>query len=103
MKKVRMPAVDDYERYFKRALKEPAFRKALAEADEDPFLEAAYRLIALRKELGLTQNQLARKVGVSQQALARLESPNYKGHSLRSLHKIARACGMKLSLSFAKA
>ena len=101
MKKVRPPAADDHERYFKRALKEPAFRKALAEPDEDPFLEAAYRLIALREELGLTQKQLAKKIGISQQALARLESPNYKGHSLRSLHKIARACGKKLSIAFA--
>ncbi len=103
MKKVGVPAVDDYERYFKRALKEPAFRKALAEADADPFLEAAYRLITLREELDLTQSQLAKKVGISQQSLARLESPNYKGHSLRSLHKIALACDRKLSVSFDKA
>lgn len=103
MKKVRPRAADDHERYFKRALKEPAFRKALAEPDEDPFLEAAYRLITLREELGLTQKQLAKKIGISQQALARLESPNYKGHSLRSLHKIARACGKKLSIAFVTA
>src|SRR5471030_2077601 len=102
MKKVQSPTIDDYERYFKRALKEPAFRKALSEADDDPFLEAAYRLITLREELGLTQTQLAKKIGISQQALARLESPNYKGHSLQSLHRIARACGMKLSIGFIK-
>lgn len=103
MKIGKVSGVDDYERYFKRALKDPAFRKALAEADDDPFLEAAYRLITLREELGLTQSQLAKKAGMSQQAMARLESPNYKGHSLRSLHKIGRACGRKLSLSFDKA
>lgn len=103
MKKILLPAVDDYNRYFKRVLKEPAFRRALAEPDDDPFLEAAYRLITLREELGLTQTQLAKKIGISQQALARLESPHYKGHSLRSLHKIAQACGQKLSIRFVKA
>lgn len=86
--------------YKKRALKSPALRKALAEADDDPFLEVAYRLIALRDELGLTQAQLAKKIGISQQALARLESLRYKGHSLRSLHKIAQACGKLLQISF---
>jgi DNA-binding XRE family transcriptional regulator len=100
MKKTRPTTFEEYKA---RALKDPAYRRALSEPDDDPFLEASYRLIALRRELGLTQAALAKKVGVSQQALARLESLGYKGHSLRSLHKIARACGMKLRLRFAAA
>ena len=100
MKKMKLTT---YEDYMRRALKSPSFRKALAEPDEDPFLEVAYRLIALREKLGLTQAQLADKIGISQQGLARLESMNYKGHTLQSLNKIARACGKKLRINFVDA
>ena len=100
MKKTKLTTFDDYQR---RALKDPAFRKAMNEPDDDPFLEVAYRLIALRRGLGLTQAQLAKKIRVSQQALARLESLNYKGHSLQSLNKIAQACGKKLRIDFINA
>lgn len=100
MKKTKLTTFDEYK---KRALKDPAFRKTLGEPDDDPFLEVAYRLIALRRELGLTQAQLAKKINVSQQALARLESLSYKGHSLQSLNKIAQACGKKLQINFVKA
>lgn len=100
MKKMRLTT---FEEYHKRALKDPGYRKALEEPDEDPFLEVAYRLIMLREELGLTQAHLAKKIGISQQALARLESLNYKGHSLQSLYKIAQACGRKLRINFVKA
>ena len=97
MKKMKLTTHDEYK---KRALRSPAFRKALSEPDEDPFLEVAYRLITLRDELGLTQAQLAKKIGISQQALARLESPHYKGHSVQSLNRVARACGRLLQISF---
>jgi hypothetical protein len=101
VKKTKLTTFDEYK---KRALKDAGLRRALAEADDDPFLEVAYGLITMRRELGLTQAQLARKIpGTSQQALARLESLSYRGHSLRSLDKIARACGRKLKVSFVKA
>lgn len=93
----------EFSEYKKRALKNPGLRRALAEPDEDPFLETAYRLITLRDEKGWTQAELARKLGISQQAVARLESPNYKGHSLNSLHKIAKVYGKKLQIAFVPA
>lgn len=92
-----------FDDWMKQSLKRPSFRKALAEPDEDPFLEVAYRLITLRHELGLTQTQMAKKVGISQQGLARFESPNYKGHSLKSLHKIAQTFKKKLQIQFVDA
>lgn len=99
MKKIKLTTFDSYKR---QALKDPAFRIALQEPTDDPFLDVAYRLIMLRRELGFTQAQLARRIHISQQALARLESLTYKGHSLRSLEKIARACGRKLRIEFVK-
>ena len=100
MKKMKLTT---YEDFIRRALKSPSFRKALAEPDEDPFLEVAYRLITLREKLGLTQAQLAKKIGITQQGLARLESLSYKGHSLQSLNKIAQACGKRLQIQFVDA
>ena len=98
--KTRLLTFDDYK---KRALKDPRFRKALAGPSDDPFLDVAYSLITLRHEKGWTQAELARKIGITQQALARLESLSYKGHSLQSLLKIAKACGKKLQISFVPA
>ncbi|MEK7858223.1 MAG: helix-turn-helix transcriptional regulator [Elusimicrobiota bacterium] len=89
-----------YEQHLKRSLKDPGFRKVFAEPDDDIFLETAYQLITLRKKAGLTQAQLAKKLGVSQQAVGRLESMNYKGHSLATLQKIADVLHKKLRLQF---
>src|SRR5579864_5059006 len=92
-----------FQTYKKRALKDAAFRKAIEKSDDDPFLEVAYRLITLRKEKGWTQAELAKRIGLPQQAVARLESLNYKGHTLQSLLKIAKASGKKLKISFVPA
>jgi len=100
MKKMKLTTFDEW---MKRSLKSPSFRKALEEPDDDPFLEIAYRLIMLRRKMGLTQAELAKKVGISQQGLARLESLSYKGHSLQSLHKIAHGLGKKLRIQFVDA
>lgn len=100
MKKTKLTSFEDYK---KRALKDPDFRKEMREPDDDPFIEVAFRLISLRRELGLTQAQLAKKIHLPQQAVARLESLHYKGHTLQSLNKIARAFGKKLQISFVNA
>jgi DNA-binding XRE family transcriptional regulator len=100
MRKTRLTSFEEFK---KAALKEPGLRRALAEPDEDPFLEVAFRLVSLRRELGLTQAQLARRIGIPQQTLARLESLRYKGHSLKSLYKVAQACGRRLRIEFVPA
>lgn len=84
----------------RRALRDPAFRKAYEEPDDDPFLEIAHRLTALRLKRGLTQTQLARKVGTSQQAIARLERLDYRGYTLATLQKLAGALDRKLRVEF---
>lgn len=45
----------------------------------------------LRKRLGLTQTQLAKKIGSHQSVIARLEDADYEGHTLSMLKKIAAA------------
>lgn len=52
----------------------------------------------MREGAGLTQTELANKVGTSQFGIARLEDPEYTGHSLVMLERIAIACGVSLKL-----
>ena len=48
-------------------------------------------LISLRKERGLTQQQLAERLGSHQEAVARMERERYRGVSLERLVKVAEA------------
>jgi transcriptional regulator with XRE-family HTH domain len=52
----------------------------------------------MREDAGLTQAELARKVGTTQSVLARLEDAEYTGYSLTMLERFATACGVALTL-----
>ena len=89
----------DYRCWRSNALKAPAVRKALQE-DDDRAVGIALQLIRLRERNGWTQAQLARKLNTSQQAVARLESLDYAGYTLRVLERIAGAFHKKLRVQF---
>lgn len=89
-----------YEQWRKKALKDPGVRKALEAGSDDPFLNVAYQLLTLRRKAGLTQGQLAKAIGTSQQAVARLESLDYRGYSMGTLEKVAKAFHKKLQVQF---
>jgi predicted transcriptional regulator len=55
-----------------------------------------------REELELTQGQLAKRAGVSQQQIAKLEDPD-GNPTVATLEKIAIALGLRLELSFSAA
>ena len=55
--------------------------------------DVAVQLASLRKESGLSQKELAQRVGTSQQQISRLESPSYGGHSLSMLRRVAEVLG----------
>ncbi|MHC4607963.1 MAG: helix-turn-helix transcriptional regulator, partial [Planctomycetota bacterium] len=61
-----------------------------------------YRIHQLRKKLGLTQAELARKMRTKQQAIARLERGDYEGFTLRTLQRIAEATKTELVIDFRK-
>lgn len=58
--------------------------------------EVAREIRQLRTARGLTQKQLAEKVGTTQSVIARLEDADYAGHSLRMLRRIAEALDARL-------
>lgn len=76
---------------------DPEF-KAAYDALEDEFA-ALSALLKARKEAGLTQADVALRMGVSQPVLARIESSLGKrdhSPSLSTLRRYAQACGKKL-------
>jgi transcriptional regulator with XRE-family HTH domain len=81
----------------KRWMKEPKYRKAY-EALEDEFA-VAKAVIAARNRAGLTQMELARKMGTTQPVVARMEGGRIQP-SLRTLQRLAQATGSKLTIRF---
>lgn len=79
-----------------RARKNPTYRKTFERTIQQ--IDLAMLLREMRENAGLTQSELARKVGTTQSAIARLEDAEYIGHSLTMLVRIATACGVGLKL-----
>jgi DNA-binding XRE family transcriptional regulator len=81
----------------KKRAESAEFRQAY-DALEDEFAALSV-LLQARKEAGMTQAEVAAKMGVSQPVLARIESSlGSRKHapSLETLRKYAAACGKKL-------
>jgi len=79
-------------------MKEPKYRKAYETLDEEFLLASA--VIDVRNRAGLTQQELARKMGTTQPVVARLESGRSRP-SMRTLERLADATGSRLLISFA--
>jgi ribosome-binding protein aMBF1 (putative translation factor) len=79
-----------------RARRSASYRKAFARTLHK--IDLALLIREMRENAGLTQSDLARKVGSTQSAIARLEDAEYTGHSLTMLERIAVACGVALKL-----
>ena len=75
-----------YEDVRAEAMKNPELRRAYEE------LEPAYQIVRLRIMQGLTQQELADRVGTTQSSIARLESGKAKP-SLSFLERVAAALG----------
>jgi predicted RNase H-like HicB family nuclease/DNA-binding XRE family transcriptional regulator len=80
-----------------RSPPKPRKRPATLPIDVDPQLAIAITLRWARLDAGLTQGQLATRVGVSQQQIAKLERPG-ANPSMTTLRKIADALGVRLEL-----
>ena len=65
--------------------------------------ELARKIHDLRTEAGLTQKQLADRVGTTSSVISRLEDADYQGHSLAMLRRIAAALGKRVEIRFVPA
>src|SRR5438445_8012474 len=76
--------------------KSATYRKALTRTLHQ--IDLALLVREMSDDAGLTQTELAKKVGTTQSVIARLEDAEYTGHSLTMLERIATACGVALKL-----
>lgn len=97
MKKGNSRAGRTLESHIAEKMSRPAFRKAWKAADEE--FEILDSLIMARENLGLTQAELAKKLGTKQSALSRLERGGYKTATVDTLVRAANALGFRLEIS----
>ena len=95
-----MAARSNFDTYLKQQLKDPDFGKRFRKAGEA--WDVAIQIAALRKRSGLSQKELARRLGTSQQQISRLESPSYEGHSLSMLRRVAEVLGGSVHVEIRK-
>lgn len=90
-----------FKKFRSRALARPAVKKAYdALAEEFAFLD---EVLKARAASGLTQAQVAERVGTTQSAIARLESGTAKhSPSIATLQRYARALGYRVEVRFVK-
>src|SRR5208282_5680553 len=81
----------------KRWMEEPEYQRAY-EALEGEF-GLAKAVLQARNRVGLTQAELARKMGTTQPVIARLEGGRTRP-SMRTLERLAKATGSRLRISF---
>ncbi len=69
-------------------------------AEEETNMDVAEQIYRLRLDAGLSQKELAQKIGTTDTAISRLESADYDGHSMAMLRRIAAALNKKVKISF---
>lgn len=90
----------NFDKYLEEQLKNKDFAARFEKAGEA--WDIALQLATLRKESGLSQKELAERVGTTQQQISRLESPSYEGHSLSMLRRVAGFLGATVHVELKK-
>lgn len=81
----------------KNALQNPEVKKTYDDLGAE--FELISSLITMREESGLTQDEVAERMGTKAPNISRLESSR-SNPSLKTLVSYAQACGFKLDLGF---
>lgn len=87
-----------HQEVLKILFRDKASRKRYEEGLEK--LRIVHSLIVLREKHDLTQSELAKKIGVSQPFIAKLESGEAHNFSLETLIKIASALNSEIEIRF---
>lgn len=74
--------------------REEAYDEAVVNA------QIARKIYELRTKAGLTQQELADRVGTTKSAICRVEDADYEGHSLSLLKRIAEALDKCVEIRF---
>lgn len=101
--KKRTDAVEEgqqaYQEWRDNLLANPEFRAIYEE--EAAKKEIWLQLVEARQKAGITQVELAKRLGVSQAQVARMEKRGYDAYSLNSLRRYVQALGNGFSLDIA--
>jgi len=84
--------------YFRESVKDPEARRLYREVLDE---ELSWLLSYLREERGLSQKEVAERLGVSRGRVRQLEPSAGLSMSLASLARYAQALGLSLRLEFA--
>lgn len=90
------------EAFVAQVLSDPETKQAYDELEEE--YAALSAVLRARREAGLTQSEIAQRMGTTTSAVSRLESSllsQKHSPSLATLKKYAHACGKKLVVSLA--
>ena len=88
----------NFDEYLEEQLRDKGFAERFERAGAA--WDVALQIAALRREAGVSQKELARRLGTSQQQISRLESPAYEGHSLSMLRRVAKALHAEIKVVF---
>jgi ribosome-binding protein aMBF1 (putative translation factor) len=79
-----------------RMKRSPRYRRAFLRGLHQ--IDLAMLVREMREAANLSQVELAERTGTQQSVIARLEDAEYEGHSLKTIEKIAAACGVALKI-----
>mgnify|MGYP001566008408 FL=1 len=86
--------------YLDEQMKNPDFKKAWHGLDSE--FELLESMIKVREKSGITQAQLAKKIGTKQSVISRLERGGFSKATVETLNKIANALDAKLVIKIQK-
>ncbi len=90
------PGRESYERWRAELRADPGYQAVYEE--EAAKSELWLQLVEARQAAGLSQRELARRLGVSQAQVARLEKRGYDAYTLSSLRRYVQALGEGFAL-----
>jgi ribosome-binding protein aMBF1 (putative translation factor) len=99
MAKTGKPKADALQYLYDRYVGDSPRRLASVEAERIN-LDIACKIYDLRTKAGLSQRELAKRIGTSAANICRLENADYEGHSLSMLRRIATALEMRVDVRF---
>ena len=86
-------------RWHKKTMADPEVQKVYAE--ESARMELWLQLAEARQAAGLTQEEVAMRLGVTQSQVSRMEKRGYESYTLNSLRRYLQALGDNFTLEVA--
>ncbi|MCJ7797179.1 MAG: helix-turn-helix domain-containing protein [Thermoleophilia bacterium] len=90
------PVAHDHDAFMERARRRPGFDEAYEELEAEYAL--THELLAARTRAGMTQEQVAERMGTTKSAVSRLEAGRSHSPSVSTLERYARAVGCEVEI-----